>query len=53
MVRAFLCLLLDVFSLAAIEGAAARDRFPSVLTTPWRSRFTLLVALLSVGDLLP
>ena len=28
MVGAFLCLLLDVFGLAAIEGAAARDRFP-------------------------
>src|SRR5215471_13815061 len=28
MFGAFLCLLLDVFGLAAIEGAAARDRFP-------------------------
>src|SRR5262245_14125595 len=45
MVGTFLCLLLDVFGLAAIEGAAARDRFPfcgRAAHTPWRSRFTLL-----------
>ena len=41
MVGAFLCLLLDVFGLAAVEGAAARDRF-SFCGIPFQGPLTRL-----------